>query len=134
MPREVISNGMVKLRYALLADNATQNDNGTLDIKGVFRVINAANFPARHPRMFFVVESTVDIDKTYNIRVEMINDKNEKVFGDFTAVAQANSKTLNVLLQVKDTVFEKPGKYSIRMFVDEVFLCDVDFILRKIDA
>ncbi len=71
----------MKLLLLLAADYANVTGDGKLNVMGIFREVNALNFPVRHPSMHLVVKLGAELGEygeTRNLAVKLLDaDGNE---------------------------------------------------------
>ena len=113
---------------------------GKLNILGEFRSISSVNFPARHRRMAVVVKlggELTDNQDQYILRVALADeDGNELICveGSFKLPhAPAGIRPeYNIILELQDIVFPKPGAYRIYITVgDGVVKGSKDLVLAQ---
>ncbi|MEQ9399745.1 MAG: hypothetical protein RJQ04_11335 [Longimicrobiales bacterium] len=112
---------------ALLADAATVDGAGKLNILGIFDRLGAGSFPARHPRMALVLRFSAGIDETGAHEVEIVlrdPDGGEvvRMSGDLTLGpgpgTGGNVIRVPHVLNLDGLVFPKAGSYGFDVKVD----------------
>ena len=112
---------------ALLADAATVDSGGKLNILGVFDRINASSFPARHGRVALVIRFTAGVHEAGEHEVEIVlrDPQGEKVVGldgkiHFGPGPRDTGGGIRVphVLNLDGLVFKEPGQYSFDLKVD----------------
>ena len=112
---------------ALLADAATVDSGGKLNILGIFDRINASSFPARHGRVALVVRFTAGVHEAGEHEVEIVlrDPQGEKVVGldgkiHFGPGPRYTGGEIRVphVLNLDGLVFKEPGRYSFDLRVD----------------
>ncbi len=124
----------------LLADYANMTDNGKLNVMGVFRQINASQFPCRHLSMDLVIQlqtepldtlrgeqvlsaSLIDADGSVLYQIEM----------PFKFPEQSRNlrPVANFMLRVNNLEFFYPGEYVWVVSVNEENIGRFEFILNQ---
>lgn len=112
---------------ALLADAATIDAGGKLNILGVFDRINASSFPARHGRVAMVLRFTAGLDEAGEHEVEIAlhgpgGDEIVRLDGDihFGPGPMQTGGEIRVphVLNLDGLVFEDPGRHTFEVRVD----------------
>lgn len=112
---------------ALLADAATVDGAGKLNILGIFDRLGASTFPAQHPRMALVLRFSAGLDETGAHEVEIVlrdPDGGEvvRMNGDLTLGpgpgGHANIIRVPHVLNLDGLVFPKAGAYGFDVKVD----------------
>lgn len=119
---------------ALIADAATIDAAGKLNILGVFDRINAARFPARHGRISLVLRflATVQESGVHPVEIHLRSPGGEEVvrldgtlqLGPGPGSAGGSAKVPHVL-NLDGVVFQGPGRYSFEVKVDGEMLVTV---------
>ncbi len=114
---------------ALLADAATIDGSGKLNVLGVFDRIGTSSFPARHPRMSLVLRLAAGLNETgrhdVGIRLtgpdgsELVRLDGEMNLAPGPASAAGMIRVPHVL-NLDGLVFPKPGSYAFDVEVDGV--------------
>lgn len=112
---------------ALLADAATVDASGKLNILGVFDRITAAEFPARHGRVALVLRFTAGLDDAGSHEMTLrIKDPSGAELASLSGSIQFGPGPRNTggrikvphVLNLDGIVFEAPGSYSFDVEVD----------------
>jgi len=112
---------------ALLADAATIDASGKLNILGVFDRITASNFPIAHPRMALVLRFVASVQEIGRHRVEISlrEPRGEEVMhidGEMQLgpgpASLAGSIRVPHVLHLDGLVFPQPGRYTFDLRVD----------------
>lgn len=112
---------------ALLADAATIDTSGKLNILGVFDRLTAASFPIAHPRMALVLRFVASVQEVGRHRVEiaLLEPDGEEVVhidGEMQLspgpASMAGSVRVPHVLHLDRLVFPKPGRYAFDVRVD----------------
>ena len=118
---------IMELDTVMLADYASASAEGKLNVVGVFNIIRAKTFPARHPLMYVVTTvsaSMAELGNTSKIGIKLMDEDAKSTLLDFSrdvTVAQRPSGqryTLNGILKVADLVFTQAGTYQLSVLID----------------
>lgn len=111
----------------LVADYANVTGDGKLNVMGIFKVINAFNFPARHPSMHLVAKLAPELSeygqkRTFTV-IMMDADGNHilEISGelDIPKGEDGRKPEVNIILALKDIIFPKPGRYQFVILIDK---------------
>ena len=112
---------------ALLADAATVDASGKLNILGVFDRISATRFPARHPHVSLVLRIGASMNEagTHSVEIALKDpDGNEVVHlnGEIKVgpgpMASGGRVRVPQVVNMERLVFQRPGRYSFDVSVD----------------
>ena len=130
----------MEIDLALLADAATVDASGKLNILGVFDRISASGFPARHPHVSLVLrfgasmteagEHKVDISLRDPDGGEVVRLNGEIKVGA-GSVASGGMVRVPQVVNMDRLVFEKPGRYSFDVSVDGEHQVSVPLFLHE---
>lgn len=117
----------METKVFLIADYASIDQSGKLNLLGVFDAINAPSFPSIHSLLFVIVRLGAELGEfgiSRNFRITLYDDDmNEKASaqGDFTVPVPQGGKRaeINLIVGVRDLLFEKPGHYEWRLLVND---------------
>lgn len=112
---------------ALLADAATVDASGKLNILGVFDRLGAQTFPARHPRLSLILRFTASLQETgtHHVDIHLKDPGGEEVvhmdgdmqLGPGPGGAREVIRVPHVL-NIDGLVFPRAGRYSFDVSVD----------------
>lgn len=111
------------LILALACDEARQQPDGKLDIRGVFNELNAPGFPAAQERMtvVFVMEWERDVSGSVPFRADLVDESGQKMLSIQghtevrpTAEHQAPAKT-QLIMPLERVIFPHPGRYHFEL-------------------
>jgi hypothetical protein len=111
----------------LVADYANVTGDGKLNVMGIFQVINAYNFPARHSSMHLVAKLAPELSeygqkRTFTV-ILMDTDGNHvlQISGEFDVPRGDGGKKpeVNIILDLKDVILPKPGRYQFVLLIDK---------------
>lgn len=117
----------MEVDLALLADAATIDGSGKLNILGVFDRLAAGAFPTRHPRLSLVLRFSAGVNEVGNHRIGIAlkaPDGNEvmRIDGEMNLSAGPRQVTDGVLvphiLNMDGLVFPLRGRYAFDVIVD----------------
>lgn len=112
---------------ALLADAATVDGSGKLNILGIFDRLSASSFPTRHPRLCLVLRFSAGVHEVGPHQVEITlrgPDGQEvvRIDGEMNLAAGPREVAQGVLvphvLNMDGLVFPVPGAYGFDVRVD----------------
>lgn len=123
----------------LLADYANLTNTGKLNVMGVFRQINARDFPCRHRSLYLVIKLETEIlDNTQKERIfrASLKDSESSILHQieipfrFPSSRGTLRPEANFILQIPDLTFPNPGEYEWDVFVDDEFISRLEFYLH----
>ena len=131
----------MKLELFLAADYANITGDGKLNVMGIFRVVKATNFPARHPSMHLVIKMVAELGEygvSRNLFVKLLSpDGNElmELSGKIDVPVGSGGLTpeVNVILELKDLIFPEPGPYQFVVMVDKDYKGDLPIMVNQIE-
>ena len=119
----------MEIDLALLADAATVDGSGKLNILGVFDRISASGFPAPHPHLSLVLRFTASMKEagTHGVEIllsdpdgkEMMRLNGEIQIGPGPPVSGGQVRVPQVV-NIERLVFPKAGSYAFDVSVDGV--------------
>ena len=125
---------------ALLADAATVDASGKLNILGVFDRISVGRFPAQHPHVSLVLRFGASMNEAgqHKVEIVLLDPDGEQVLslnGDLKvgvgpAVAGGRVRVPQVV-NMDRLVFKKPGRYSFDVSVDGEHHVSVPLFLQE---
>jgi len=131
----------MKLLLLLAADYANVTGDGKLNVMGIFREINAVNFPARHPSMHLVVKLGAELGEygeTRSLTVKLLDADGKEIMGLSGPVNIPRSEggrrpEVNAILELKDIMFPQPGPYQFVVLVDKDHKGELTIYANKIE-
>jgi len=116
----------VEIDLALIADAATVDGAGKLNILGVFDHISAREFPARHERMVLVLRFEAGMDEAgrHGVTIAVTDPDGTEVArmdGDIQLAPGRPDGRIRVpqIVHLDGFVFPKPGVYGIEVSVND---------------
>lgn len=119
----------MEIDLALLADAATIDASGKLNILGIFDRIQSASFPARHGRVSLVLRFSGGMDEAgeHEVAIRLVGPDGEEVVGlDGTLQlapgpgAAGGAIRVPHVLNLDGLVFPMEGRYTFEIRVDGV--------------
>lgn len=117
----------MEIDLALLADAATVDASGKLNILGVFDRISTSGFPAQHPHISLVLRFGASLNEAGDHAVvitlrdpegaEVVRLNGEIKVGPGPAATGGRVRVPQVV-NIERLVFQKPGRYSFDVDVD----------------
>jgi hypothetical protein len=117
----------MEVDLALLADAATIDGSGKLNILGIFDRLSTSSFPTRHPRLSLVLRFSAGINEVgkHGIGIALKAPDGHEVMridGEMNLAAGPRGVTGGVLvphiLNMDGLVFPVPGRYAFDVRVD----------------
>lgn len=115
----------MQIDLAVLADAATIDGAGKLNILGIFDRIGAAEFPARHERMCLVFRINASIEEVgeHEVGIAVVGPSGEEVSrmdGALRIGPQKGGGSIRIpqVVHMDGFVFPEPGSYSIDISID----------------
>jgi len=117
----------MEVDLALLADAATVDGSGKLNILGVFDRLGTSAFPTRHPRLSLVLRFSAGVHEVGKHDVQIVlkdprGDEVVRIDGEMNLAAGPRGVAGGVLvphiLNMDGLVFARPGRYSFDVRVD----------------
>jgi hypothetical protein len=118
----------MQLSMLLMADYATVDAGGKLNILGSFDSLSAQQFPVKHPLMHLVMRFQPELGEygdTRKLRIVLVDEDGQELFqvsGDFQIPALQKGQVapaLPIIFGIRDLEFPRPGRYEFRIFVDK---------------
>jgi hypothetical protein len=132
----------MKLLLLLAADYANIAGDGKLNVMGVFRDVNAYNFPARHQSMHLVIKLGAELGEygdTRTLTVKLRDPDGVEIMSITGPAAIPKSVSgripeVNAILELKDIIFPKPGPYQFVVLVDKDYKGDLPIYVNKLEV
>lgn len=113
------------LQYVFLCDDAEENPEGKLDVKGIFHDLLAPGFPAIQERMVLVLvfEWGRKDQGRYTLKAELVGPDGRVVLtvdGHSDVEARTPERPparTRLVIPLEKVVFPKPGRYFLRVIV-----------------
>ncbi|MBL7162601.1 MAG: hypothetical protein ISS57_08335 [Anaerolineales bacterium] len=132
----------MKLLLLLAADYANVTGDGKLNVMGIFREINAYNFPARHPSMHLVIKLGAELGEygqTRDLVVKLLDADGGEIMSlsspaNIPMGDRGRRPEVNAILELKDIVFPKPGPYQFVVLVDKYHKGELSIYANKLET
>lgn len=117
----------MEVDLALLADAATIDGSGKLNILGIFDRLGTHSFPTRHPRMSLVLRFSAGVHEVGRHDIEIVLRAPDgkqviRIDGEMQLSAGPGQVSNGVLvphiLNLDGIVFPAPGRYAFDVLVD----------------
>lgn len=126
----------MQIDLAVLADAATIDGAGKLNILGIFDRIGAAEFPARHERMCLVFRINASIDEVgeHEVGIAIVSPSGDEVSrmdGMLRIGPQNGGGSIRIpqVVHLDGFVFPEPGSYSIDISLNGEIVESLDLFL-----
>lgn len=128
----------MEIEIFTLSDFA-QDNNSKLTIVGTFDSIFAKQFPVQHPacavacRLRFAAKET----GTHNFKLRLIDSAGQEIInpiqGNISVVNPTNGQysTVNVVVNFNQLQFNKPGRYSFELYLNEEWMSGLPLFLSR---
>ena len=133
----------MEIDLAVLADAATIDGNGKLNILGIFDRIGVSRFPAKHGRIALVLRFAAGVRDAGSHRVgirlrspdgsEMVNLDGNMQFGPGSMKTGGGVRIPHVL-NLDGLVFEGGGHHTFDIQVDGVHHCSIPLVVDELGA
>lgn len=127
----------MEIDLALLADAATIDNSGKLNILGIFDRIDAQGFPAQHGRIALILRfsGTIQDAGAHHLRIRLTHPTGEEmasVEGDLHLGPGAFAEPLHAhhIINMDGLVFPVGGVYSFDVFLDGQAVVSVPITVR----
>ena len=111
-----------KLNFAHVCDQViVAQDTNNVTLVNLFNEIRSKNFPAIHPR-FSIISNTSGPEGKYKQEIEIIDPDGNLVASSQGEVVYSGSGPNNFIVNFINFIFQKQGKYSVRIKIGEDIL------------
>ena len=125
----------------LVADYANITGDGKLNVMGIFNDIFSYNFPARHSSMHLVGRLGAELGEYNQIRdftIKLLDEDANQIMdmsGQFEIPKgeKGRKPEVNLIFELKDVVFPKPGIYQFVLFIEKDYKCDLSLYVNPIE-
>ena len=117
----------MSVNIATLCDSATTDDDGKLNVNGVFDTVFATQFPAVHPHCSLAVRLTVTQEefKKHAVKIRFLDSKGDIFFRDLETPWDIGPKhsdatiiSENLIVELASLEFPRQGTYFIQLWLD----------------
>ncbi|MFC1667496.1 DUF6941 family protein [Candidatus Omnitrophota bacterium] len=108
------------LQFSVVCDSIRREDNGKMMFIGIFEVIGAKKFPARHHQLF-IANRWIKGTGLFNEKTRIINLKDSKSIVETKEVKfelKGMGSTHTVISKFVNMVFPEPGKYQVEVLLN----------------
>src|SRR3990170_6129407 len=137
-----IDNGVpMEVTLAVVADGASRDETGKLNIYGIFDQVYSDKFPFQYPLMFLAVRFSAnpsEFGRRKEIEVSLVDPDGRvlgggKAKGDVPKPEGGTRANVEILLRMENVPFPKPGPYHFSVLIggEEKARIPVDVVVRK---
>ncbi len=128
------------VKYAFLAETASQDKDQKVSAIGIFDVITAVSFPAIHRDMVLVaqLEGTAREAGDHTVSIELRDEGQNKLAELKLPLILISSRLVHgiyrsgIVVKLQDLLFPKVGHYEFVIFVNDRFLHRVTFTVQQV--
>lgn len=110
----------------LAADYANLERTGKLNVMGIFNDINVAAFPVRYPLMHLILKLGAELgefSQSRTVTVKLLDEDGSEVLSipqriDIPKSSGGRRPEMNFIMELRDVVFQKPGRYDFVILID----------------
>lgn len=129
----------MEIEIFTLSDFA-QDNNSKLTIVGTFDSIHAKQFPVQHPACAVACRLRFSAKETgaHDFKLRLINSAGKEIIqpiqGSISVVPPSNGQysTVNVVINFNQLQFEKPGRYSFELYLNEEWMSGLPLFLNQL--
>lgn len=126
----------------LTADYANITGDGKLNVMGIFEEVHSFDFPARHSSMHLIARLAAELGEygaTRDFTIKLLDEdavQLMEVKGELQVPIghRGRKPQVNIILELKDIVFPKPGTYQFALFIDKDHKCETTLYVNQIEA
>ena len=121
------------LQFSLVCDSIRREDNGKMMFIGIFEVIGAKKFPARHHELF-IANRWIKGTGRFKEKTRISNLKDNKMIFETKEVdfeLKDIEATHTVISKFVNIVFPEPGKYQVEVFLNNETIRYYSIILAQ---
>jgi hypothetical protein len=132
----------MNLVLAIACDKAEVAADGKLNVEGIYNELSAPDFPAAHPALTVVLVIEWDMHDVGEqpIRADLMDPEDEMVvtIQGHTDVELAPDNEVppqtRIILPLENVVFQKPGRYHLRVQAGSATVDALSLYLRRMRA
>jgi hypothetical protein len=132
----------MKPLFFLAADYANITGDGKVNVMGIFNDIFSFSFPARHSSMHLVGKLGAELGEygqTRNFTVKLLDEDGNQIMdmsGQFEIPKgeRGRKPEVNLILELKDLIFPKPGIYQFVLLVEKDQKCELSLYVNEVEA
>ena len=121
------------LQFSIVCDSIRREDNGKMMFIGIFEVIGAKNFPAKH-RELFIANRWIKGAGKFTEKTRVINLKSNKMIVETKEVTfelKNIEAAHTVISKFLNIVFPEPGRYQVEVLLNGELLRSYPIILAE---
>ena len=121
------------LQFSIVCDSIRKEDNGKMMFIGIFEVIGAKNFPAKH-RELFIANRWIKGAGKFTEKTRVINLKSNKMIVETKEVTfelKNIEAAHTVISKFLNIVFPEPGRYQVEVLLNGELLRSYPIILAE---
>lgn len=116
----------MEMSLGVLADYANTSNEGKLNIMGVFDILGANKFPARHPIITLVLKIRAGLQDAVthprSMQIKLVNENSNEILNiagelRFQEVPAGELPETPLIMTFQDLVFKEPGSYNFEIHV-----------------
>jgi len=133
----------MEIDLALLADAATVDASGKLNILGIFDRISTSGFPAQHPHISLVLRFTASMKEagTHSVEILLSDPEGKEVLrlnGEIKVgpgpLGSGGRVAVPQVINMERVVFPRPGRYAFDVSLDGAHQVSVPLFLHDFDT
>jgi hypothetical protein len=133
----------MEIDLSLLADAATVDASGKLNILGIFDRISASRFPAQHPHVALVLRFTASVKEagTHTVEIHLSDPEGKEVLrlnGEISvapgSLGAGGRVSVPQIINMERIVFPRPGRYAFDVSLDGEHKVSVPLFLHDARA
>lgn len=122
-----------KFNFGLLCNYAVIDQDGLINILGVFDFLKAKNLNLPCPQMYLVANFTINEPAKYSAKIKLIRDSDQTQLGGIINYEFGDKKigeTIGILAEVSNIKFNSPGKYIFLIYMNSELSAEISFNVR----
>lgn len=131
----------MKVLIFLTAEYANVTNDGKLNIMGIFNMINATKFPARHPSLHLVVKLAAELgeyNQTREMTIKLMDPDGKELMNVAGPIIlgqpqKGQRPEFNAILSLRDINFPQPGNYMFVLLVDRDYKQDLPIYVQQVE-
>lgn len=126
----------MQIEIATLADAATADVTGKLNILGIFDTFYAKNFPAIHPQCTFAVKLRIDQNDNMSrpLIISFIDEQDKELQKPIELplpITLQKKDAINLIINLNNIKLPQPGTYRITLSNAGNLLKELTFFVKK---
>lgn len=132
----------MRVLHLIAADYANITGEGKLNVMGLLNDVSAFNFPARHPSMHLVAKLGAELGEygqTRTFTVKLVDTDGNHIMDvsgqfDIPKGEGGRKPEVNIILELKDIIFPKPGRYQFVILIDKDQKDELTLYVNQLEA